>query len=108
MSKSVLQVAALAAAGLACKPLLAQERRPDIEVYYGDLDLSDPVGIHRLDRRLAGAVAAACPSDDGLREASRLRVIETCRAAKRAEITPLREAALAAAASKANVADPAR
>jgi UrcA family protein len=108
MLKSVLQAAALAAAALACKPLLAQEKRPDIAVYYGDLDLSDPAGIHRLDRRLAGAVAAACPSDNGVRETSRLRVIEKCRAAKRAEITPLREAALVAAASKANGADVAR
>jgi UrcA family protein len=98
MVKSILQAAALAAAVLASSPALAQEKLPDIRVYYGDLDLSDPVGIRTFDRRLNNAVEAVCPSDNGVRELSAVRIIRKCRADKRAEIAPLRKTALAAAA----------
>lgn len=98
MLKNVLRAAALAAAVLASVPALAAEQRtPDVRVYYGDLDLSDPADVARLDGRLARAVNAVCPSANGVRELSRLRTIGLCRSAKRAEVAPLRERALAAA-----------
>jgi UrcA family protein len=106
MLKTILQAAALAAAVLASVPALAQEgRMPDVRVYYGDLDLSDPVDVSTLDHRLLRAVKAVCPSDNGVREMSRLHTIALCRAAKDAEIAPLRQSALAAAMSaKTNLA----
>lgn len=100
MLKTLLQAVALAAAVLASSPALAQEKLPDVRVYYGDLNLSDPAGIRALDRRLTNAVEAVCPSDNGVREMSELRVIHKCRADKHAEIAPLREAALAHAGEK--------
>lgn len=100
MLKKILQAAALAAAVLASVPALAAEQAPTrVRVYYGDLDLSDRVGIETLDRRLLRAVKAVCPSDNGVREMSQLRMISLCRAAKQAEIAPLRQSVLAAAAS---------
>lgn len=99
MLKKYLQAAALAAAVLASVPAMAQaDDLPDVRVYYGDLDLTDAAAVKTLDRRLAHAVKAACPSDNGVREMSQLRTIALCRTAKQAEIAPLRQAALAAAA----------
>jgi UrcA family protein len=104
MLKMIMQAAAMAAAVLASTPALAGDelpgdRMPDVRVYYGDLDLSDPAGVARLDRRLAHAVVAACPSDNGVHELSLDRDIALCRAQKRAEIVPLRQTALASAAA---------
>lgn len=99
MLKNILQAAALAAAVLASVPALADERQADVRVYYGDLDLSDAAAVRTFDRRLVHAVKAACPSDNGVREIARLRTIALCRAAKQAEIAPLRQTALAAAQS---------
>src|SRR5262245_25103327 len=97
MLKTIFRALALAGAVLASVPALAQDRLPEVRVYYGDLDLSDPAAVRALDRRLNRAVKAACPSDDGVREMSQLRVIALCRAAKHAEIAPLRETVLAGA-----------
>lgn len=93
MWKIALQAALMAATVPA--PVMAEQVKPDVEVYYGDLDLARPADVVTLDRRLARAVKAACPSDDGVREMSRLRTIALCRAAKRAEVAPQRETALA-------------
>jgi UrcA family protein len=102
MLKNIFRAAALAAAVLASIPALADERLPDVRVYYGDLDLSQPADVQTLDHRLAHAVKAACPSDSGVRELSQLRTITLCRADKRAEIAPLRQTALASAALDQN------
>jgi UrcA family protein len=99
MLKNVMQAAALAAAVLASVPALAQEKLADVRVYYGDLDLSDPAATKTFDRRLASAVKAACPSDNGVREMTQLREISKCRAAKHAEIEPARQIAIASAQS---------
>lgn len=104
MLKTVMQAAAMAAAVLASTPALAgnelpEDKMPDVRVYYGDLDLSDPAGIATLDRRLAHAVVAACPSDNGVHELALHREVARCHAQKRAEIAPLRETALASAAT---------
>lgn len=85
-------------------PAFAQERLPDVRVYYGDLDLADPAAVRILDRRLARAAAAACPSDAGLSELSRRRVIADCRKAKRASVATQRQSALAAATAKNTLA----
>jgi len=98
MLKKILQAAALAAAVLASVPALAAEEMPaQVRVYYGDLDLSKQADVQTLDRRLSRAVAAVCPSDNGVVELSRKRTIAVCRTAKQAEIAPLRLSALAAA-----------
>jgi UrcA family protein len=100
MLKKILQAAALAAAVLASVPGMAAETAPaQVKVYYGDLDLSDQVGIQTLDRRLARAIKDVCPSDNGVREMSRLRTISLCRTAKQAEIAPVRASVIAAASS---------
>lgn len=102
---------ALSAAFLAAAlpfPVIAQETLPDVRVYYGDLDLSDPAAIRTLDRRLASAVKAACPSDAGLREVTRLREIAACRSAKQASVAALRQSALAAANTEKDVLASAR
>jgi UrcA family protein len=100
MLKNFLQAVALAAAVIASVPAIAAEEVPSqVRVYYGDLDLSRQAGIQTLDRRLQRAVKEVCPSDNGVREMARLRTIALCRAAKQAEIAPLRQSALAASAS---------
>lgn len=100
MLKNILKTVALAAAVLASVPALAtEERGADVRVRYGDLDLSNAADVRKLDRRLSYAVASVCPSDNGVREISQLRTISLCRTAKRAEIAPLRQSALAAAVS---------
>ena len=101
MLKKILQAAALAAAVLASVPGMAAETAPQVRVYYGDLDLTGQAGIQKLDRRLASAIRDVCPSDNGVREMSRLRTIALCRAAKQAEIAPVRQSVLAAAARNA-------
>lgn len=103
MLKKILQAAALAAAVLASVPGMAAEAvTPEVRVYYGDLDLSNQADIQTLDRRLARAVEAVCPSDNGVVELSLKRVIALCRTAKQAEIAPLRQSVLAAAARSAS------
>ncbi len=100
MSKITIQAALLLAAFTApafANPTLPAEQMANVRVYYGDLDLSDPAAIQSFERRIANAVEAACPSDEGLRDVTRVREIAQCRTAKRAEIAPLRETALAAA-----------
>jgi UrcA family protein len=100
MFKTIRAAAILAAAVLASVPALAQDKLPDVRVYYGDLDLSDPAAVRVLDRRLFQAVRASCPSLLAVRELSQRRVITRCWADKHAEIAPQREAALASAAHK--------
>jgi UrcA family protein len=98
MLKLIVQAALLAAVAQA--PALAQEARPDVRVHHGDLDLTEPVGVRTLDRRLSYAIAAACPSSNGVREMAQRRVIALCRRAKQVEVAPLRQAALAAAQAR--------
>jgi UrcA family protein len=102
MLKKILRAAALAAAVLASVPGMAAEQAPQARVYYGDLDLSNQADIQTLDRRLSRAVKAVCPSDNGVRELSMKRIITLCRAAKHAEIAPVRQSVLAAAARNAS------
>lgn len=82
---------------VSCLPAVvsAQDRMPDIAISYRDLDLATADGLATLDRRLDHAVNATCPSDAGISELSRLKLIETCRAEKRREVTALRSAVLA-------------
>ena len=89
-------------------PVLAQERLPDVRVYYGDLDLTDPQGIQTLDRRLTRAIEASCPDDTGLVELARRREVTACRKAKQASIAALRQSALAAANTEKNLLASAR
>jgi UrcA family protein len=99
MLKTMIRTLALAAAVLASVPAMAADRTADVRVYYGDLDLSNPAAIRTLDRRLGSAVNSVCPDDNGVGDLSRLRAIALCRAAKSAEVAPLRAAALASAAN---------
>jgi UrcA family protein len=96
MLKNVFPSLVLAAAVLASTPARAEDRLPDVRVYYGDLDLSRADGIQTLDRRLRHAVEATCASDNGVRELAQLRAIAVCRATKQAELAPRRQSALAA------------
>jgi UrcA family protein len=103
MLKYMLRAASMGAAFLAGVPAMAQDKLPDVRVYYGDLDLSDPAAVRVLDRRLLRAVQASCPNDSGVRELSQQRSILQCRAEKRAEVRPQRAAALASAAHNQNM-----
>jgi UrcA family protein len=60
--KTLLPLAALAAALLA-HPASAQTAPPAPQVvHYADLDLSSPAGVRELDRRIGAAVRDACGS----------------------------------------------
>jgi UrcA family protein len=102
--KHLIQAVTLAAAVSASVPVLAQDKMsPDVRVEYDDLDLSDPADVRVLDRRLDRAIRASCPSDErAAHNLARQRPVIECRARKRAEIKPQREAALASAARNRN------
>lgn len=87
----------LALSLLAALPSLsaAQEVRPDVHVSYGDLDLRSAVGVKALDRRLARAVKAVCPTADGTVDQARKRAVQRCLAMKTAEVAIQRDRVLA-------------
>lgn len=73
-----------------------------VHVVHRDLNLQSPAGVRQLDRRIAWAIAAACP-DIATGSMLRQRVVSQCRTATRAEIAGQRDAVLAAAGRR-NVA----
>lgn len=79
----------------------AEQKLPDVAVSYGDLDLTKPEDIRLFDRRLSWAIMSACPEDRGV---GRRNAVRACRAAKREEVAVLRTRALAAAATRGDVA----
>lgn len=99
MAKFPIPAALLAA--LLSVPVHAQDRLPDVRVSYADLDLSTPAGMKALDHRLRDAAEAACSSDHGINDLSRLGTIRQCRASKLREVDGVRRAALAKASGTA-------
>lgn len=91
---AALGVAGLSSAALAAEP---QDHMPDVQVAYGDLDLTTPQGVKTLDHRLNKAAQDACPSDSGISDIGRISMIRACRTTKRQEIASLRTAVLAQA-----------
>jgi UrcA family protein len=100
----MLNIAIQAAILAAALQAPAADRQPDVRVSYADLDLSRPEDARLFDRRIEWAVRDACPSSHGVSGVARMRPILACRAAKRAEVEPLRQTALAAAAARSQTA----
>lgn len=60
---------------------------PQMEVRYGDLDLTSAAGIRTLNARVAVAVRQVC-AIDGARDLQALQAVEACRQAARASVEP--------------------
>lgn len=93
MITALLSLSLLAAAPVAPDPTVGA---PRVRVGYGDLDLNSAAGRAELDRRLAYAVNRVCPSPD-IRQMSKFKADEECRAAATAMANSQRDAALASA-----------
>lgn len=100
----MLNIAIQAAIFAAALQAPAADHQPDVHVSYADLDLTKPEDARLFDRRIEWAVKDACPSAHGVSGVARMRPILACRAAKRAEVEPLRQTALAAAAARSQTA----
>lgn len=74
----------------------AQEPRFVIAVSHQDLDLGSAAGVARLDRRIARAIALACPEDTTV-EMRRKMALETCRTHAHEEIAAQRATLIARA-----------
>jgi UrcA family protein len=78
-------------------PVAAQTTTGAIAVNHSDLALSTPAGIEALDARIAHAVRLACGFDKSERNLAITVQQKQCLAAKQAEISASRQAAIAAA-----------
>lgn len=78
-------------------PVMAQTTTRTIAVSHGDLALSTPAGVEALDARLAHAVRLACDFDKSERNLTLSIAQQRCIAAKQAEVSASRQAAIAAA-----------
>lgn len=88
-----LIIAALAAATLP-GAVLANEPTADIAVHYGDLDLTRPGDVKRLDRRIAAAISEVCGEDVTNSDLDLRRIVAQCKADKQQQIADLRAVAL--------------
>lgn len=61
-SHTILAVAG-AFAALSHVPVMAEEKLPTAEVYYGDLNLLSEHGVNQLDRRIDRAITIVCGDD---------------------------------------------
>lgn len=78
-------------------PLAAQTTTSAIAVNHSDLALSTPAGIEALDARIAHAVRLSCGFDKSERNLTLSVAQKRCLAAKKAEVSASRQAAIAAA-----------
>jgi UrcA family protein len=77
-------LAVIAAAGMLVSAALAAEPKgpfaiPELEVEYGDLDLTKPEGVQALHRRLTAAAERVCPRTDGRVSAPDKAAARACR-----------------------------
>ncbi len=72
-------------------------------VQYGDLDLTGPEGVTRLERRIAAAARSMCPADD-LRNLNALMGTKKCRDAAIASAERQTKVAIADARASQQVA----
>ncbi|GAA0302617.1 hypothetical protein GCM10009087_10480 [Sphingomonas oligophenolica] len=85
-----LMIAAALMAALAPNAALAQDSGTgDIHVSYRDLDLRNPAGVKRLDRRINWAIGVVC-HDEADTDLARKREVTRCRAAKQADVAAQR------------------
>lgn len=83
-------------------PALADEA-PTRSVQYGDLDLTKPEGVVRLERRIAAAVRSVCQAADP-RDVSLASKVQKCRKAARASASDKMQLAIANARSAQQLA----
>ncbi|MDB5722913.1 MAG: hypothetical protein JWP15_3531 [Alphaproteobacteria bacterium] len=94
---ALLAIAAATAASFATPALARTPADPRVEVVrFADLDLGNPAGIAKLDRRIRTAVAAACGPISDSDPAGKNRARD-CRTATAARVRTLRDRAIAAA-----------
>jgi UrcA family protein len=87
-------VAAAVAVALLPAAAPARETPATVHVAYRDLDLSAPVGVRILDRRIASAAAQLCPDAPAVGILRNLEV-EKCRAATRGSVARQRAVVIA-------------
>lgn len=85
---------------LAPVPAFAQQTASSVVVSYADLDLHSEAGVKVLDRRLAHAVRSVCGEQDGSAIASHRFAAQRCVKKKEAEVTALRDGAIASYAAR--------
>lgn len=81
---------------LAPIPASAQQTVPSIAVPFADLNLQSDAGVRTLDRRLRRAVRSICGDDRGTVSVAAGAAIRRCATVKQAEVTLLRNRAVAA------------
>lgn len=98
MSKQLLLMAALCL-GLSAPARAEPAAAPRVRVPYGDLNLARPSDIHRLNRRLAGAIDRVCPDMASTAPETRMAA-RRCHAAQRSAIAGERARVLAGASER--------
>jgi UrcA family protein len=86
---------ALSLLALTPVPAFAQQVTPSIVVSYSDLNLRSEAGVKVLDRRLANAVRTVCGDEDGSAVSEFRFAAQRCVREKSAEVTALRNRAIA-------------
>jgi UrcA family protein len=76
---------------------VAQDAMPSVRIAYGDLNLSNPADVRRLDLRIDRAISTLCPDH---RSYGGLKAMRVCWKAKREQIAAARAQALASASSR--------
>jgi UrcA family protein len=77
----------------------AQDATPSVPVAYSDLNLRSEAGMKALDHPLARAVRSICAGSEGIAALERRIAAERCIRQKSAEVTVLRNRAIARYAS---------
>lgn len=96
----------IALAVLALLPVAAhaQEAKPVVRVVHADLNLQTKAGIKTFDRRLASAIRSVCLASEATVDTGRQFAARRCVLKKTAEMAALRNQAVAAQASRAQMA----
>jgi UrcA family protein len=89
---------------LAPAPAFAQEVTPSIAVPYGDLNLRTEAGLKVLDHRLANAIRLVCREHEGSAVPEFRFAVQRCVREKSAEVTALRNRAIAGYSSAETLA----
>ncbi|HET7086328.1 MAG TPA: UrcA family protein [Rhizomicrobium sp.] len=91
---------ALSLLALAPVPAFAQEVTSSIVVSYSDLNLGSEAGVKVLDHRLANAVRSVCGAHDGSAVREFRFAAQRCMKEKSADVTALRNRAIAGYSSQ--------
>ena len=90
---------ALSLLALTPVPAFAQEVTSSIVVSYSDLNLRSEAGVKALDRRLANAIRLVCGEQDGSAVFEFRLAAQRCVRERSAEVTTLRDRAIASYSS---------